>query len=195
MFASCLNQGWVEVIVGSMFSGKSEELIRRVVRAQYAKQPVVVFKHAFDINRYAKEAVASHDGRKIYAVPVSTILDMKKYLLKHPAKVVAVDEAQFFDGDIIDFVRDLANQGKRVILAGLDQDFRGRPFGPIPNLLSSAEMIDKLNAICAICGAPASRTQRLVDGQPVASDAPIVLAGGKECYEARCRKCHQVPGE
>ena len=185
------SSGWIEVICGSMFSGKTEELIRRLRRAQIARQTIQVFKPAIDI-RYADEAIASHNGLQEKAIPVSDSEELRR-LLDPEAAVVAIDEVQFFDVGVIDLCTELADQGKRVICAGLDMDFRGVPFGPIPQLLSVAERVDKIQAICVVCGAPASRTQRLIGGEPAYYDDPIVLVGASEVYEARCRKCHQVP--
>jgi thymidine kinase len=184
--------GSIEVVCGSMFSGKTEELIRRVRRAYIAKQRVQVFKHTLD-DRYAVGAITSHNGAKIEAVPVA---DSQQLLcLVEPAtEVVAVDEAQFLDDGIAPVASSLAQRGLRVILAGLDTNFRGDPFGPMPLLLALAEEVTKLQAICVVCGAPASRTQRLVDGRPAHYADPVVLIGAQEAYEARCRRCHQVPG-
>ncbi len=184
-------KGHVELICGSMFSGKSEELIRRVKRAKIARQHVQVFTHNID-TRYGIAKVASHSGADLDAHPIqhaSQILEQ----LQPDVTVVAVDEAQFFDWEIADVVNTLAQRGIRVILAGLDTDFRGEPFGPMPVLMAQAEQLDKLNAICMVCGGPASRTQRLVNGQPAAYDDPVVIVGASELYEARCRHHHQVP--
>jgi len=183
--------GWIEVICGSMFSGKTEELIRRIRRAAIAKQKVQVFKPALD-HRYHAEQVASHNGLQWQAVPVGSageILDR----LDPETTVAAVDEAQFFDRELSKICIELAGGGVRVILAGLDMDFRGEPFGPMPWLMAESEEVTKLQAICVVCGAPASRTQRLIDGHPAAYDEPVILVGGSESYEARCRYCHQVP--
>lgn len=184
--------GWIEVICGSMFSGKTEELIRRVKRAQIARQKVQVFKPRID-NRYSASQVASHNGALHMAVPVDSSANIEP-LLKPETTVVAIDEAQFFDAGVIELCKRLAVRGVRVIVAGLDTDFRGEPFGPMPYLMAEAEMVDKLQAICVVCGAPASRTQRLIDGQPATYDDPTILVGAKENYEARCRHCHEVPG-
>jgi thymidine kinase len=183
-------QGQIELICGSMFSGKTEELIRRLRRALIAKQQVQVFKPIID-NRYHVERVTSHNGLDFDAQPVPTAQDIWA-ALDPETTVVAIDEVQFFDQDVIDVCEQLAEAGKRVICAGLDMDFRGVPFGPIPNLLARAELVDKLHAICVVCGEPASRTQRLIEGQPAAFDDPIVLVGAAEVYEARCRQCHQI---
>ena len=184
--------GWIEVVCGSMFSGKTEELIRRVRRAKIARQKVQVFKPALD-TRYAVEKVTSHDGLGTEAVPVDssqTILS----LIEPDTTVVAIDEVQFFGPDVLGACQALAGRGVRVIAAGLDMDFRGEPFGPMPLLMAEAEQVDKLQAICVVCGAHASRTQRLIDGRPASYDDPIILVGGSESYEARCRLHHEVPG-
>ncbi|KIQ93184.1 Thymidine kinase [Anoxybacillus thermarum] len=183
--------GWLEVICGSMFSGKSEELIRRVRRAQFAKQEVKVFKPAID-NRYSEEAVVSHNGTSVIAIPVSCASDIRKHLTTH-TDVVAIDEVQFFDGHVVDVVQQLADEGYRVIVAGLDQDFRGEPFGPVPTLMAIAESVTKLQAVCTVCGSPASRTQRLINGRPASYHDPVILIGASESYEPRCRHHHEVP--
>lgn len=183
--------GWLEVVCGSMFSGKTEELIRRVRRAQIARQQVQVFKPALD-DRYFKEKVTSHNGMNLEALSVAQaeqILD----LVQTETEVVAIDEVQFFPDDIIDVCDALVRDGFRVIVAGLDTDFRGEPFGPMPPLMAQAEKVDKLRAICVVCGREASRTQRLIDNQPASYNDPVILVGAKEVYEARCRHCHQVP--
>ena len=185
-------RGRIEVICGSMFSGKSEELIRRVRRAQIARQRVQVFKPALD-DRYGRRQVASHDGATVEALPVRSSRDILEHLAG-PTTVVAIDEAQFLDRDVVAVVEVLAGRGLRVIVAGLDMDFRGEPFGPMPEILARAETVDKLQAICMVCGAPASRTQRLVNGQPAQYTDPIIMLGAQESYEARCRDHHVVPG-
>ncbi|MCG1021325.1 thymidine kinase [Sutcliffiella horikoshii] len=185
------HSGWVEAICGSMFSGKSEELIRRMRRSQFAKQEIQVFKPAID-NRYSDEAVVSHNGTSIIAMPVPTsqsILDQ----VEENTDVVGIDEVQFFDDQIVEVVQELANKGYCVIVAGLDQDFRGEPFGKMPELLAIAESVTKLQAVCAVCGSPASRTQRLINGEPACYDDPIILVGASESYEPRCRHHHEVP--
>jgi thymidine kinase len=180
--------GSVEVITGSMFCGKTDELIRRLRRATIARQKVQVFKPAIDF-RYAVRKVTSHAGNDFeQAGEVLTDLD-------GDTTVVAIDEAQFFDDQIIEIVQKLADQGLRVIVAGLDTDFRGEPFGPMPVLMAKAEHVDKLQAICMVCGEPASRTQRIINGKPARYDEPIVIIGAAEMYEARCRKHHEVPKE
>lgn len=185
--------GSIEVVCGSMFSGKTDELIRRMRRAVIARQKVQVFKPTID-NRYAVEKVTSHAGNDFAATPVKSsdeIID----LIDPETTVIGVDEAQFFDDGIIKVVGLLANRNLRVLVAGLDQDFRGEPFGPMPTLMALAEKVDKLQAICMVCGEPASRTQRLVDGIPAKYNEPIVIVGASEMYEARCRKHHEVPGK
>jgi thymidine kinase len=184
--------GWIEIVCGSMFSGKTEELIRRVRRAKIAKQKVQVFKPAID-TRYADREVASHNGLQIAAVPVKDATEVRA-LVEPDTTVVALDEVQFFDDSVIALCEDLATQGVRVIVAGLDMDFRGEPFGPVPALLARAEQVHKLQAICVKCGGPASRTQRIINGKPAAYDDPVILVGADEAYEARCRGCHEVGG-
>ncbi|WP_172632706.1 MULTISPECIES: thymidine kinase [Thermoanaerobacter] len=186
-----LDHGFIEVIVGPMFSGKSEELIRRIKRAQIAKQKVQVFKPAID-DRYSIDKVVSHNGTNINAISVVKAFEIIE-LLEEDTEVIAIDEIQFFDHSIVDVVREIADLGKRVICAGLDMDFRGEPFGPTPDVMAIAESVDKLTAICVKCGNPATRTQRLINGKPAKYDDPIILVGAHETYEARCRKCHEVP--
>ena len=183
--------GSIEVITGSMFCGKTEELIRRLRRATIAKQKVQVFKPTID-NRYAEEKVTSHAGANFDALPISNANEIFDHL-DDDTTVVAIDEAQFFDPEIIPITQKLANRGIRVIAAGLDMDFRGEPFGPMPILMSKAEEVSKLHAICVKCGEEASRTQRLVDGHPARYDDPVVIVGASELYEARCREHHEVP--
>ncbi|MBM4424437.1 MAG: thymidine kinase [Chloroflexi bacterium] len=183
--------GTIEVITGSMFSGKTDELIRRLRRARIARQKVQVFKPAID-NRYGVEKVTSHAGNEFDALPVASA-DAISMILDPETTVVAIDEAQFFDWHIADVCQSLAERGVRVIVAGLDMDFRGEPFGPMPLIMAQAEKVDKLQAICQVCGLPASRTQRLINGRPAAYDDPVVQVGGSEAYEARCREHHEVP--
>ena len=185
------HRGRIEVICGSMFSGKTEELIRRVRRAQIARQQVQVVKPVIDI-RYAIGRVMSHSGQDYDAHPCANSAEVAQCIGRETT-VVAVDEAQFFDNGLIEVVEKLAANGTRVIVAGLDLDFRGEPFGPMPLLLSRAEEVTKLHAICVVCGEEASRTQRLVNGQPARYDDPIILVGAAEAYEARCREHHVVP--
>lgn len=174
-----------------MFSGKTDELIRRLRRATIARQKVQVFKPAIDI-RYAEQKVTSHAGNDYDAIPIRCSADIL-HLLDSQATVIAIDEAQFFDQEISSVVQTLANQGLRVIIAGLDTDFRGEPFGPMPVLMSQAEHVDKLHAICMVCGEDACRTQRLVNGRPAHYNEPVVVVGASEMYEARCRNHHEVP--
>ncbi len=184
-------KGSIEVVTGSMFCGKTDELIRRLRRATIARQKVQVFKPAVDI-RYAVEKVTSHAGAEFDALPVEESAEIWKHL-KDDVTVVAIDETQFFDEGIIDVAKQLAERGIRVIVAGLDMDFRAEPFGPMPALLAQAEEVSKLRAICMVCGEEASRSQRLVNGEPARYDDPIVIVGADELYEARCRDHHEVP--
>jgi thymidine kinase len=179
------SSGWVEVITGSMFSGKSEELIRRIRRAQIGRQKVQIFKPRID-NRYGEDHIVSHSDMKMPSQVVGSAAQILE-LLDPGTEVVGIDEGQFFDASLVQVVNDLADRGLRVIVAGLDQDYRGKPFEPMPQLLAVAEYVDKTLAICVRCGAPANRTQRLV----AATDRVVV--GGAEQYEARCRRCFQ-PG-
>jgi thymidine kinase len=183
--------GSIEVITGSMFCGKTDELIRRLRRATIARQKVQVFKPAID-DRYRLEKVTSHAGGEYDAKPIHSAREILEWL-DPLTTVIGVDEAQFFDDKVIEICQNLADQGKRVIVAGLDTDFRGEPFGPMPVLMAKAEIVDKLHAICMICGESASRTQRLVDGHPAHYHDPVVIVGASELYEARCRLHHEVP--
>ena len=185
------HRGRLEVITGPMFCGKTDELLRRLRRASIAKQNIQVFKPGFDI-RYGSEKVTSHAGNEYEAYSVENITEIP-ILLLDDVTVVAIDEAQFFREGIIPVVQDLVDRGIRVIVAGLDMDFRGVPFGQMPQLLALAEIVDKLHAICMVCGEEATRTQRLVDGEPAYHDDPIIIVGASEMYEARCRIHHQVP--
>jgi thymidine kinase len=184
--------GWIEVVSGVMFSGKSEELLRRVRRATLARKQVQVFKSHLDERYGGLQAVSSHDGGRLESEPISTSRDlMERY--RRGTEVVAVDEAQFLDHGVVDVANALADEGVRVIIAGTDMDFRGRPFGPMGALLAVAEKVDKLQAICVRCGALATRNQRLIDGRPAPAEGPTIQVGGLESYEARCRACHEVP--
>ena len=183
--------GSVEVITGSMFCGKTDELIRRLRRATIARQEVQVFKPAIDV-RYAEEKVTSHAGAEFDALPVKNSREILDKLVDD-VTVVAIDEAQFFDVEVVAVAEELAEKGIRVIVAGLDMDFRAEPFGPMPALMAKAEEVDKLRAICMVCGGEASRTQRLVNGEPARYADPVVIVGASEMYEARCRKDHEVP--
>ena len=184
--------GWIEVIAGVMFSGKSEELMRRLRRAVIARKRVQVFKSHLDDRYSGLFAVSSHDGRSLEAIPVDSSAQIAGRI-DPTAQVVAIDEAQFLDRGIVDLASSLAARGRRVILAGTDTDFRGEPFGPMAELLAVAEVVDKLHAICVICGSPASRNQRLIGGRPAPYDSPVIMVGAAESYEARCRHCHAVP--
>jgi thymidine kinase len=183
--------GSIEVICGSMFSGKTDELIRRLVRATIARQKVQVFKPAIDV-RYAVEKVTSHAGSNFDALPVQHASEIPGRVDKDTT-VVGIDEAQFFDTQIVQVAQELACNGIRVLVAGLDTDFRGEPFGSMPVMMAMAEHVDKLHAICMVCGEEASRTQRLVNGKPARHDDPVVIVGASEMYEARCRLHHEVP--
>ena len=182
--------GWIEVICGSMFAGKSEELIRRVTRLEYAKKKIKVFKPIID-NRYSNDEIVSHSKYKTKAINITCADDILQHI-EEDIYAVVVDEVQFLDRKIIEIAEQLADQGKRVILAGLDKNFRGEPFGVMPDLLARAETVTKLTAICSVCGMPATRTQRLVNGKPARYDDPLILVAATESYEPRCRKCHKV---
>ena len=182
--------GTVEVITGCMFAGKTEELIRRVNVLRYANKNIIVFKPKVD-NRFSSTAVVSHAGSSMESVDISAAKEILDFVTENH-EVVAIDEVQFFDNDIIAICEYLALQGKRVMVAGLDMDFRGEPFGVIPSLMTTAEFVTKLTAVCTICGGPATRTQRLVDGKPASFHDPIVMIGASESYEARCRHDHEV---
>lgn len=183
--------GQIEIICGSMFSGKTEELIRRVRRAIIARQHVQVFKPQID-HRYGIEQVTSHNGQNVKALPVPKAAEILNSL-SPDTTVVAIDEVQFFDAEIVTVTEQLAAKGIRILIAGLDTDFRGEPFGSMPALLCRAEEVTKLRAICVVCGDSACRTQRLVDGTPAYYDDPVILVGAQESYEPRCREHHMVP--
>jgi thymidine kinase len=178
--------GWIEVIAGCMFSGKTEELIRRLRRAQIARQNVKIFKPKID-TRFSDNSIVSHSEQSLPSVLIDDINDILKLGLD--AQVIGIDEAQFFSNNIINVCNELANNGKRVIVAGLDQDFKGIPFEPMPQLLAIAEYITKTLAICVICGNPADKTQRKTNS------GERVIVGASDVYEARCRKCHYIPSE
>lgn len=184
--------GWIEVICGCMFAGKTEELIRRINRITYAKKTILVFKPKID-NRYDEGSVVSHSQKKIKSIVISSASEILEHLPEKLPYAIAIDEVQFFGEDLIPVIESLANSGVRIICAGLDQDFRGEPFGIIPMILSRAEYVTKLQAICQVCGQPATRTQRIINGEPADYDDPIILVSAAEKYEARCRHCHQVP--
>ncbi|MDH4131359.1 MAG: thymidine kinase [Gemmatimonadota bacterium] len=184
--------GWIEVIAGVMFSGKSEELIRRVRRAIIARRKVQVFKSHLDSRYTGLYTVSSHDGKELEAAPIDSAAEIFRQA-RPTTELVAIDEAQFLDPEIVTVASALAARGVRVILAGTDTDFRGEPFGAMGALLAIAESVDKLQAICVVCGDLATRNQRLVDGRPARYESPTILVGGRESYEARCRHCHRVP--
>lgn len=186
-------EGWLEVICGCMFAGKTEELIRRIHVLSYAKKKILVFKPAID-NRYSETEIVSHSGEHIPCITVEKSKDILKYV-QRDTEVVAIDEVQFFDQSIVEVCEYLADRGLRVMVAGLDKDFRGEPFGVVPDLLTRAEFVTKLTAVCAKCGAPATRTQRLINGQPASFEDPIVVVGAKDQYEPRCRHCHEIPNK
>lgn len=184
--------GWVEVVTGCMFSGKTEEVLRRLRRAEIAGQSVAAFTPAID-DRYGTATIGSHAGRRIEAAVVDTedpLPGMREQL--NGEQVVAIDEANFFGPALLDACETLAAEGRRVVVSGTDQTFRGEPFHPLPELMATAEYVDKLQAICTQCGEPATRNQRLVDGDPAHVDDPTVVVGAEEAYEARCRSCHTV---
>ena len=177
------NSGWIEVICGPMFSGKTEELIRRLVRAQYAKQKVAIFKPKTD-NRYSDDYIVSHNKRKIKSIILESSKDIYDY--KNEAHVFGIDEAQFFGKNLIKICNDLANSGKRVVIAGLDKDYSAKSFGPIQELMIDAEYVTKVNAICMSCGNPASFTKR------ISPEKDLVVVGEADKYEARCRSCFKI---
>jgi thymidine kinase len=179
--------GFIEIVCGSMFSGKTEELLRRVKRAQIGRQKVQVFKPQID-NRYSADHVQSHDANKVLSIPVAHARQILE-LVDDNTRVVGIDEVQFFDDSVVDVAQKLAYRGIRVICAGLDMDFRAQPFGPIPKLLAVAEEVTKLYAVCVVCGGPATRSQRIAGDR--GPDAEMIAVGAKDMYEARCRFCHE----
>ena len=183
-------EGWIEVICGCMFAGKTEELIRRINVLTYARKNILVFKPKID-DRYSTTEIASHAGSKVPCIVISEAKEILNHV-NYDTDVVAIDEVQFFDEDVVDICEYLADSGLRVMVAGLDKDFRGEPFGVLPDLLTRAEFVTKLTAVCAKCGAPATRTQRIINGKPASFNDPIVLVGAKEAYEPRCRHCHEI---
>lgn len=183
-------EGWLEVICGCMFAGKTEELIRRINVLSYARKNILVFKPKID-DRYSTTEIASHAGSKVPCIVISEAKEILNHV-NYDTDVVAIDEVQFFDEDVVDICEYLADSGLRVMVAGLDKDFRGEPFGVLPDLLTRAEFVTKLTAVCAKCGAPATRTQRIINGKPASFNDPIVLVGAKESYEPRCRHCHEI---
>ncbi|MDD4154063.1 MAG: thymidine kinase [Methanomicrobia archaeon] len=185
--------GWIEVITGPMFAGKSEELIRRIKRLEYAKKSVLVFRPRID-NRYSLDEVVSHSNARRKSIVVDTSHEVLSYL-KDDTYAVVIDEIQFFDMEIVSICEHLANRGVRVIVAGLDSDFRGEPFSVTAEFLARAEYVTKLTAICVRCGSPGTKTQRIVNGRPAHYEDPIVVVGASEAYEPRCRHCHEVLGK
>ena len=183
-------EGWIEVICGCMFAGKTEELIRRINVLSYARKNILVFKPKI-ADRYSTTEIASHAGSKVPCIVISEAKEILNHV-NYDTDVVAIDEVQFFDEDVVDICEYLADSGLRVMVAGLDKDFRGEPFGVLPDLLTRAEFVTKLTAVCAKCGAPATRTQRIINGKPASFNDPIVLVGAKEAYEPRCRHCHEI---
>ena len=183
-------KGWIEAIVGPMFAGKTEELIRRVRRMDYAHKNYMVFKPVID-NRYSYTDVVSHNKKSVKAIAIKNGEELWKNI-KPETQCIVIDEVQFFDESFFKDIVELANRGYRVICGGLDTDFRGEPFGIIGSILSVAEDVMKLTAICVVCGSEATKTQRIINGKPAYYDDPIILVGEKESYEARCRNCHIV---
>ncbi len=183
-------KGWVETIVGPMFAGKTEELIRRVKRMEYAKKSYIVFKPSIDV-RYSKNEIVSHNKKALKAISISHGSDIKRHL-KKDIQAIVIDEVQFFDDSLVKYVKELADMGYRVICAGLDTDFRAEPFGIVGPIMAISEKVTKLTAICSVCGEEATRTQRIIAGKPAYYNDPTILVGEKESYEARCRCCHVV---
>ncbi|WP_128476077.1 thymidine kinase [Halorussus pelagicus] len=186
------NSGWVEVVTGCMFSGKTEELLRRLRRAEIAGQEVAAFKPSLD-DRYGEGTVGSHNGRQWDATvvdPEESVWDIPEEL--NGEEVVAIDEANFFSEELVEVCEFLADDDRRVVVSGTDQTFRGEPFDPLPRLIALAEYVDKYQAICAQCGEPATRNQRLIDGEPAHVEDPTIMVGADESYEARCRNCHTL---
>jgi len=190
-FIEYSNNGSIEIIVGPMYAGKSEELIRRVNRSKIANLKVLSFKPEID-SRYSIQHITSHNGKQLECIPVSSAREVLQYIDTEEFDVLAIDEVQFLGEDIVSVCQKAASMGKRVICSGLDMDFRGEPFQVVPNLMAIAEYITKLTAVCMKCKMPATRTQRIVNGQPAKYDDPIIMVGAKESYEARCRACHEI---
>lgn len=183
--------GWIECICGSMFSGKSEELLRRIKRGVIAKQKVLLFKPSID-NRYDENRVSTHNGNSYDSISIEKSSDILNFVKDTNYDIIGIDEIQFFDNDIVKIINKLADDGIRVIVAGLDMDFKAEPFHPMPEIMAISEMVTKLHAVCNKCGKEASRSQRLINGKPAKYDAPIVVIGASESYEARCRHCHEI---
>ena len=183
--------GWIECICGSMFSGKSEELLRRIKRGVIAKQSVLLFKPSID-NRYEENKVSTHNGNSFESVNIDKADEILDYIKDKKYDIIGIDEVQFFDNKIIEVINKLADEGIRVIVAGLDMDFKAEPFYPMPEIMAISEMVTKLHAVCNKSGKEASRSQRLINGEPAKYDDPIVVIGASESYEARCRHCHEI---
>ncbi len=183
--------GWIECICGSMFSGKSEELLRRIKRGVIAKQKVLLFKPSID-NRYDENRVSTHNGNSYDSISIEKSSDILNFVKDTNYDIIGIDEIQFFDDDIVKIINKLADDGIRVIVAGLDMDFKAEPFHPMPEIMAISEMVTKLHAVCNKCGKEASRSQRLINGKPAKYDDPIVVIGASESYEARCRHCHEI---
>ena len=183
--------GWIECICGSMFSGKSEELLRRIKRGVIAKQKVLLFKPSID-NRYDENRVSTHNGNSYDSISIEKSSDILNFVKDTKYDIIGIDEIQFFDNDIVKIINKLADDGIRVIVAGLDMDLKAEPFHPMPEIMAISEMVTKLHAVCNKCGKEASRSQRLINGKPAKYDDPIVVIGASESYEARCRHCHKI---
>ena len=183
--------GWIECICGSMFSGKSEELLRRIKRGVIAKQKVLLFKPSID-NRYDENRVSTHNGNSYDSISIEKSSDILNFVKDTKYDIIGIDEIQFFDNDIVKIINKLADDGIRVIVAGLDMDFKAEPFHPMPEIMAISEMVTKLHAVCNKCGKEASRSQRLINGKPANYDDPVVVIGASESYEARCRHCHEI---
>ena len=183
--------GWIECICGSMFSGKSEELLRRIKRGVIAKQKVLLFKPSID-NRYDENRVSTHNGNSYDSISIEKSSDILNFVKDTKYDIIGIDEIQFFDNDIVKIINKLADDGIRVIVAGLDMEFKAEPFHPMPEIMAISEMVTKLHAVCNKCGKEASRSQRLINGKPAKYDDPIVVIGASESYEARCRHCHKI---
>lgn len=183
--------GWIECICGSMFSGKSEELLRRIKRGVIAKQKVLLFKPSID-NRYDENRVSTHNGNSYDSISIEKSSDILNFVKDTNYDIIGIDEIQFFDNDIVKIINKLADNGIRVIVAGLDMDFKAEPFHPMPEIMAISEMVTKLHAVCNKCGKEASRSQRLINGKPAKYDDPVVVIGASESYEARCRHCHEI---
>lgn len=183
--------GWIECICGSMFSGKSEELLRRIKRGVIAKQKVLLFKPSID-NRYDENRVSTHNGNSYDSISIEKSSDILNFVKDTKYDIIGIDEIQFFDNDIVKIINKLADDGIRVMVAGLDMDFKAEPFHPMPEIMAISEMVTKLHAVCNKCGKEASRSQRLINGKPAKYDDPVVVIGASESYEARCRHCHEI---